>query len=159
MDIKIIYSLIFLLLNINAFAVKDCRDIGEVEVLNHVLDYKYSYDQGKAKLVSKEKIKRPLVRHWSNISSELFEVYYKYSKKEFSATSVNVKYFHNKKEKYSKDYKMRRLEDNLFQIDNYTFNDGVLDPKFRKGRQVYTFKKNKKEICSIDVLHIFATEF
>ena len=54
---------------------------------------------------------------------------------------------------------MKRLQDKLFQIDKYTFNDGVLDPKFRKGRQVYTFKRNKKEICSIDVLHIFATEY
>jgi hypothetical protein len=159
MDVKAIFIFVTLVANASVLALKDCRDIPEIKVLNNYLDYKYRYEEGKPILTSKTKIRRPLVRHWSNVSSKLFEIYFQFTNKKYEVTGVTIKYIFNKKIIYNKKYKMKSFQKGLLEIDKYSFNDGVLKPEFRPGHQLYTFSKNDKPICEIKVSHFFGTEY
>lgn len=157
---KILFFIFIFVFSINSFSIGNCRDHFDIKILNNSLEHKYSYDDdGKATLIKKEKVKRPFSRHWSNIAASLHEVFYEYSSEEFFVDNVDIKYINKNKEIYNKNYKVVELSAGSLQIKDYTFNDGVVDRKFRPGKQIYVFKNGNKLICEIDVLHIFATEY
>ena len=151
---------VFLVTSLATKANVSCREHFDIKVYNNNLEHEYRYDDdGKPILIKKEKVKRPFSRHWSNVAASLHEIFYEYSSKEFIVDNVDIKYVNKEKVIYNKNYKVTELSSGSLKIKNFVFNDGVVDKKFRPGRQVYTFKYGQKAICEIEVMHFFATEF
>lgn len=138
-------------------AVPNCVDL-RIKVKSTYVDYQY--DRKTMKLKSKDLAMGELEPIWSNETREMKEVFYKYTKEDQKADSVEITYERSKDKKIldKKNYELELSENGLLKVKNFLFENGVQKPEDRPGVQRYVFKKNKKPVCQQIVMHYFASE-
>ena len=162
MEIKLLISIFFFFYLSQTWSLSSslvsCRDLEGASVLNSYTEYEFN-DEG-TKLINKTIKKGPIVRHWSNLSDKIHEVFYKYSNQKFKSDRVQVSYIEDKtkKELRNKIYNLVKAKGNEYKMANFHFSDGVTSSDKRPGKQHYTFMNGDKPICSIIIEHSESAE-
>jgi hypothetical protein len=147
-------------MSFSALSFEDCRKIKDINILSEYMHMDYLLKDGDYKLTNKEKRMGHLFETWSEVAGSLYKVYFESGNPEWRVNKVKIEYIYKKKKMYSKMYKLKKKKKkNIFEIMNFTFDDGVMDKQYRPGQQVYKFYYNDKEVCETTTRHIYVEEY